>query len=111
MTGEEAAYLYLTTTGRSSGLARQIEIWFVGHEGCWYLISGSYGDSDWVKNIAAQPAVQVQIGQRSAPIIAAHGRAIDADTEPALAQAVRERMNAKYGWSSGLIVELCPASS
>ena len=35
----EAKYLYLTTTGRHSGLPRQIEIWFTRHEGRYYLVA------------------------------------------------------------------------
>lgn len=104
----EAHYLYLTTTGRRTGLPRQIEIWFVAHDGCWYLVSEHRERSDWVQNIAAHPAVQVQIGDRAAPVVAAVGRAVDRDREPDLAAAVCSRMDAKYGWSDGLIVQLCP---
>jgi len=30
----DTEYCYLTTTGRRSGRAHRIEIWFVAHDGC-----------------------------------------------------------------------------
>jgi deazaflavin-dependent oxidoreductase (nitroreductase family) len=104
----EPPYLYLTTTGRKTGLPRQIEIWFVEHDGCWYLVSGGHENSDWVKNLAATPTAEVRIGERDAPAIAITGRAIDNAAEPTLAGAVSAKMDAKYNWSDGLIIQLCP---
>lgn len=101
-------YLYLMTTGRRSKLPHQIEIWFVAHEGYWYVVSGGRENADWVKNLVANPAAEVRIGDRSAPAIAVHGRALDSAVDSALAKAVSVKMDAKYGWSDGLIVELCP---
>jgi deazaflavin-dependent oxidoreductase (nitroreductase family) len=58
--GEE--YCYLTTTGRSSGLPREIEIWFGIEGGVLYMLSGGRDRSDWVKNLIADPVVSVRIG-------------------------------------------------
>jgi deazaflavin-dependent oxidoreductase (nitroreductase family) len=104
----ETSYLYLTTTGRKSGLPRQIEIWFVEHESCWYIVSGGREDADWVKNLAANPTSEVRIGTRESSPVAVHGRALGSADDKALADAVSAKMDAKYGWSDGLIVELCP---
>ena len=55
-------YCYLTTTGRVSGLPREIEIWFGLEDGVLYMLSGGRDRSDWVKNLIADPAVSVRIG-------------------------------------------------
>lgn len=101
-------YLYLTTTGRSTGLPRQIEIWFVEHAGAVYLVSGGREGSDWVRNIRVTPAVTVSVGSREVPAWAGVGRVVDDAAEAALAESVRAKMQAKYKWSDGLIVELKP---
>ena len=51
---------------------------------------------------------EVRIGDRGAPPIAVHGRALDSSADKALAEGVSAKMDTKYGWSDGLIVELCP---
>lgn len=107
MTGE-LQYLYLTTIGHKTGQAHEIEIWFVTYEECCYLVSERYGQSHWVKNIAANPAIRWRLGSRTAPEIHGIGRQIDPSLEPELAAAVRTLMDTKYDWSDGLIVELCP---
>jgi deazaflavin-dependent oxidoreductase (nitroreductase family) len=55
-------YCYLTTTGRVSGQSREIEIWFGLEDGVLYMLSGGRDRSDWVKNLIADPAVSVRIG-------------------------------------------------
>ena len=35
----EPQYLYLTTIGRKSGKPHSIEIWFVAHDGCYYMVN------------------------------------------------------------------------
>jgi len=101
-------YLYLTTIGRVSGEPRQVEIWYVTFEDAYYLVSEARGEAQWVKNIEAQPSVIVRLGGRDGTGVVAHGRTVDPDEEPERAAAVSALMNAKYGWSDGLIVELRP---
>jgi deazaflavin-dependent oxidoreductase (nitroreductase family) len=58
-------YCYLTTTGRSSGEPREIEIWFGLEDSTLFLLSGMGERSNWVRNLIADPAVAVRIaGQR-----------------------------------------------
>lgn len=97
--------LYLTTIGRRTGRPHQIEIWFVVHDGCWYLVSELRERADWVQNIQHNPAVTIRVGDRAWDGM---GRVVDAAAEPQRATAVRALMDAKYGWSDGLIVELRP---
>ena len=56
-------YLYLTTTGRVTGQAREIEIWFTEHGGRFYLVV-ERESSNWVRNIQSQPQVKVRVGDR-----------------------------------------------
>lgn len=101
-------YIYVTTTGRKTGNPHQIEIWYVYHDGAYYLVSEAGEGSHWVKNIRANPEVTLRLGTRDAEPIPARGRPVDRAAEPALAAAVAAKMDAKYNWSDGLIVELKP---
>ena len=58
-------YCYLTTTGRKSGLPREIEIWFGINGNSLYLLSGGGDQSQWVKNLLANPNVTVRIAKHN----------------------------------------------
>lgn len=91
-------FCYLTTTGRKSGLARRIEIWFAagGKRGTVYLLSGGRARSNWVKNIKHDPHVTVKLGKET---FAGTARILDKGEEDARA---RRLLAAKYeGWSDG----------
>jgi deazaflavin-dependent oxidoreductase (nitroreductase family) len=76
-------YCYLTTTGRSSGEPREIELWF-GLEGSTvYLLSGMQERSNWVRNLIADPAVAVTIAGRR---FDGRARIVDDPDEDALAR-------------------------
>jgi deazaflavin-dependent oxidoreductase (nitroreductase family) len=57
----EASMAYLTTTGRKSGRAHEIEIWFALHDGRLYLLAGGRERSDWVRNLMKEPRVSVRV--------------------------------------------------
>ncbi len=57
----EEQYCYLTTTGRVSGLPREIEIWFGVRDSTIYMLSGGRDRSNWVRNLMKNPAVTVRI--------------------------------------------------
>jgi deazaflavin-dependent oxidoreductase (nitroreductase family) len=99
-------YLYLTTTGRRTGQPREIEIWFTQRGGRYYLVAEHRERAQWVRNLKAMPRVGVRVGRRAFP---AQARVVDAKTEPELARAVKTLSEKKYGWGSGLVVELDPA--
>lgn len=105
MENQEAQFLYLTTTGRKTGRRHEIEIWFVAHEGRYYLVSEKREGADWVQNILHEPAVTFRVGEASWQGM---GRPVDRVVEGELAAAVAAKMEAKYEWSDGLIVELAP---
>ena len=102
---EEEEFLYLTTTGRRSGMPREIEIWFTQVDDRYYVIAEHGARAQWVRNIRAESRVRVRVGEAR---VAAVGRVVDAGAEPDLHAAVEARSREKYGWGDGLIVELAP---
>jgi deazaflavin-dependent oxidoreductase (nitroreductase family) len=58
----EEPFAYLTTTGRRSGRAHRIEIWFALEGNAVYLLSGGRERADWVRNLQADPRVTVELG-------------------------------------------------
>jgi deazaflavin-dependent oxidoreductase (nitroreductase family) len=105
------SFLYLTTTGRTSGQPRGTEIWFVEHAGRYYIVSERREESGWVKNLRKEPRLRFSVGTREAPEAAVastngRGRVVSEDDAPDLVRAVRALMDAKYHWSDGLVVEL-----
>ncbi len=54
-------FCYLTTTGRTSGRPHRIEIWYAADGDTLYLLSGGRESSDWVQNLLADPAVEVEV--------------------------------------------------
>jgi deazaflavin-dependent oxidoreductase (nitroreductase family) len=109
-------FLYLTTIGRKTGLPRQIEIWFVEHQGRYYIVSEGRERSNWVKNLQQAPRVHFSIGTPShteavVPTTPALGRVIAVEREPTLVSQISTLMDRKYGWSDGLIVELSPVAA
>jgi deazaflavin-dependent oxidoreductase (nitroreductase family) len=96
-------FLYLTTTGRRSGLPREIEIWFTELDGRYYIIAEHRDKANWVRNIRADQHVRVRVGDER---FAGTARVVDDDSEPDLARKVKGLSESKYAWSDGLIVEI-----
>ena len=98
----EELYLYLTTTGHITGKPHEIEIWFVEHGGSYFIVAEKRERAHWVRNIRARSAVDIRLGDERF-----RGRASFPDDAQVLA-AVKAKMDAKYGWSNGLVVALTP---
>ena len=89
-------FCYLTTIGRRTGKAHEIEIWFGYDEGRVYMLSGAGGRADWVRNLIADPRVTLRVGGRSYD---ATGRVVTEADEDATA---RRLLASKYqGWREG----------
>ena len=89
-------YCYVTTTGRVSGRPHEIEIWFGVNENSLYLLSGGGENSDWVKNMRANPSVIVRIGKHT---LSGMARFV---LEPQEDILVRHSLAGKYqGWREG----------
>ncbi|HWP43790.1 MAG TPA: nitroreductase family deazaflavin-dependent oxidoreductase [Blastocatellia bacterium] len=98
-------FLYLTTTGRKTGLPREIEIWFVEHEGRLYILAEMFYRAQWVKNIEKQPRVRVRLGERE---FEATARPLDKRRDAKAWRTAQELSRKKYGWGEGLPVEIVP---
>lgn len=101
-------FLYMTSTGWKTGNPHRIEIWYVEHSQRYYVLSEGGTSAHWVQNIAHNPQVSFSVNGRT---FEGSARKVDAEKEPELSAAVSKLMNAKYGWSGGLIVELDPLGS
>ena len=100
--------LYLTTIGRSTGLPREIEIWFVVWCERLYLFAETGEAPGWFKNIRREPKVTVRIGEWHTDATA---RVLDRHTDRKLWDQVAEIADHKYGWGDGLPVEITPLPS
>ena len=98
-------YLYLTTTGRTSGLPREIEIWFVESKGKLFIMAEHFHKAQWVKNIERNPRVRVRIGDRE---FEATARVLDRKRDATLWKTAQRLEIEKYDWGDGLPVEITP---
>ena len=101
----EPQVLYLTTTGRVTGLPREIEIWYVSSGGKLYLLAEHFHKAHWVQNIAADPRVKVRLNGRE---FEATARALEPDRDRATWELAQSMARKKYGWGDGLPVEITP---
>jgi deazaflavin-dependent oxidoreductase (nitroreductase family) len=90
-------FAYLTTTGRRTGKAHTIEIWFSLQDGRVYMLSGGGDHADWIQNLKTAPQVRVRIGTQTATGTARVLRAGTKEDELA-----RRLLDGKYqGWREG----------
>jgi len=92
-------FCYVTTRGRVTGRSHEIEIWFSREPDAMtiYMLCGGRDRSDWVRNIRADGAVTVRIGDES---FEGTGRIVEAETgEDMLA---RRLLEGKYGHTQDL---------
>ena len=95
--------LYLTTTGRITGLPREIEIWFVADGSRLYILAEHFHRAQWVRNIQANARVKVRVDGRERT---GTGRVLDPELDPAAWTTAQELSRRKYGWGEGLPVEI-----
>ena len=74
----------ITTTGRSSGEPRRIEIWFLNIEGELF-IAGTPGPRDWMANLLAEPRFVFHLKESVSADLSA-------TAEPVTERAERERV-------------------
>jgi len=98
-------FVYVTTTGRTTGKPRQIEIWFVVRAGCIYILAEHGRNAQWVKNILRDPRVKVRLAGLA---FDATARVLDAQADADTWRAAQDLARAKYGWGDGLPVEIRP---
>ena len=105
--GDEQEFLYLTTRGRKTGRARQIEIWFTRRGRSYYLVSEHGLRAHWVQNLLVEPRVRWRVGTAR---FDGRARVVRTETAPALVRDIQARSKTKYGWGDGLVVELDPGA-
>ena len=76
-------YCYLTTRGRVTGKPHEIEIWFGSEGDRVYMLAGGRDRSDWVRNLRADPSVDLRIASTT---WRAKARLVTAPAEDALAR-------------------------
>jgi len=99
----EPQFLYLTTTGRKTGMRREIEIWFVQADGNVYILAEHGYKAHWVQNILANPRVHVRLGDQQWDGLA---RLLDPYKDAEAYSNARNLSREKYGWGEGLPVEI-----
>ena len=99
----QGQFLYLTTTGRKTGLRREIEIWFVESKGKLYILAEHFHRAHWVRNIMADTGVTVRL---AGPELKATARVLDPEADAPTWNEAQELARKKYGWGDGLPVEL-----
>jgi deazaflavin-dependent oxidoreductase (nitroreductase family) len=99
-------FLYLTTRGWKTGRSHEIEIWYVGLGGSYYLVAEMRERSHWVQNIQREANVRFIVSEKK---FEGKARIVDPKNEPELAGRVRRSMDEEYNWSNGTIVELRPS--
>ncbi len=100
---DQHSLLYLTTTGRVSGLPRQIEIWFVESGETLYLLAEHFHRAHWVQNIQRDAKIKIRIGKQE---WTATGRVLDPEADREQWDLAQELSRQKYGWGDGLPVEI-----
>ena len=105
MSDERIEFLYMTSVGWKSGSPHEIEIWFVDHEGKFYIVAETRERAHWVQNIRRNPGITFRVDGAE---YVGLGRVVEGENETALIAAVSQKMDDKYDWSDGLIVELAP---
>jgi deazaflavin-dependent oxidoreductase (nitroreductase family) len=90
----EGRTIDITTTGRTSGAPRRIEIWFHNLDGTVY-ITGTPGKRDWYANLLAHPQFRFHLKEGVVADLAARARPItDAAARRAILTRVVERVGA-----------------
>ena len=83
----------ITVTGRKSGRAISLPVWFVLEDGKLYLLPVTGSDTQWYKNVLKNPSIRIETGGEKAEL-----RAVPV-TDPKQVASVVEKFRAKYGAS------------
>ncbi len=85
--------LNITVTGRKSGRAISIPVWFVWDEDQLYLLPVTGSDTQWYKNVLEKPVIRIDARGEEAEVKAA------SVTDATQVAAVVEKFREKYGAS------------
>ena len=83
----------ITVTGRKSGRAISIPVWFALENGKLYLVPVSGSDTQWYKNALKNPSIRIDAGGAKAEL------KVLPVTVPTQVSSIVEKFRAKYGAS------------
>ncbi|MGB8477044.1 MAG: nitroreductase/quinone reductase family protein [Candidatus Acidiferrum sp.] len=81
----------ISVTGRKSGRAISIPIWFVADDKRLYLLPVSGSDTQWYKNVLKHPSIRIDAGGAEAEL------KVETITDAKHVSPVVERFRGKYG--------------
>ena len=81
----------ITVTGRKSGRAISIPVWFALEDRKLYLLPVSGSDTQWYKNVLKNPTIRIDAGGDNAEL-----RVVPV-TDPKQVSSIVEKFRAKYG--------------
>jgi deazaflavin-dependent oxidoreductase (nitroreductase family) len=81
----------ITVTGRKSGRAISIPVWFVLEDNKLHLLPVSGSDTQWYKNVLENPSIQIDAGREKGEL-----RVVPV-TDPKEVSSIAEKFRAKYG--------------
>jgi len=76
--------LLLTTRGRKTGRPRTVALAYAAIDGAYVVVGGDHGaprDPQWVRNVAAEPEVEIELGRER---LGARATRLDGDASRAL---------------------------
>lgn len=81
----------------------------------YYIVSEKRENAHWVRNIMANPRIKFSVGTGSNPeevvkTTSAVGKIIVTENDADIVAEVSAKMNQKYNWSDGLIVQILPSA-
>ncbi len=92
-------FCYLTTRGRRTGQPHQVELWF-GLEGSSVYFLANSADADWVRNLVADPEVNLRMG--GSTYVAAARAVVDLEEDRRARDLLFDKYEPRY---SGDLVE------
>ena len=87
----QVSEITITVTGRKSGRAISIPVWFVVEGNKLYLLPVQGSDTQWYKNVLSNPSIRIQAGGAEAEL---KGVPV---TDPKQVASIAEKFRAKYG--------------
>ncbi len=83
----------ISVTGRKSGRAISLPIWFVWDDGKLYLLPVKGSDTQWYKNVLKNPSIRIDAAGAQSEL------KVVAVTDAAQVKSVVEKFRGKYGTS------------
>jgi deazaflavin-dependent oxidoreductase (nitroreductase family) len=89
----QSSEITITVTGRKSGRAVSIPVWFVWEDGKLDLLPVHGSETQWYKNVLKKPSIRIRAGGAEAEL------KVVPVTDAAQVKSVVEKFRAKYGAS------------